>query len=288
MELIYKLYNLAATEEPEPLPWGRYHVLWVLGVLALTAILCTALKDCKDMGFRVCILALFGIMLIFEIYKQIFFSMEMVDGVLTFNYNWGNFPFQLCSTPLYVLPFLGILRDGPVRDFAASYTVSFTLLGGLVVYLFPSTVFDVFVVGNVQTMTHHGIQIVTGIFTAVWYRKRLNRSFFMKGALVFTVMFTVAMLLNTVGREALISIGAITSETNFNMFMISPYFDINPPIFEELVNSIDPWLFVVIYFIGVPVVAAALMFGCEILVNGISRHRGKTLSAHEKKPLYDN
>ena len=265
MNLIYKLYNLALAEQTMPTPWGRYHILWIVGVVAFSVVLCALIGKSEDRGFRVSILVLWGIMLVFETYKQVFFSISVSEGALVFDYDWCVFPFQLCSTPLYVLPFLGILRDGPARDFAASYTMSFALLGGLAVYAFPGSVFGKCIIGNVHTMLHHGIQIVTGIVTAARYGRRIGHSFFMKGVAVFTAMFTVAMLLNTVGREYLVSIGEISADTPFNMFMINPAFRIETPVLQDLVGRISPWAIVAIYFFGVPIAAAAVAWGCRAI-----------------------
>ena len=260
MAFLKRLYDLSRVSQDVPALYGGYHMLWIAGTVLFAVALCLVLKGCRDRAFRICILAMWGVMLVLEIYKQIFFSVIVVEGVPTFSYCWSNFPFQLCSTPLYVLPFLGILRDGHARDFAAAYTMSFSFIGGIAVYAFPSTVFTKLMIVNVQTMVHHGIQIIAGVLAAVWYRRRLGRGFFFKGFAVFVIVFTVAMLLNTLGRDYLISSGAITEETEFNMFMINPNLQVKAPICEELLRSIPPWTVVVLYFVGVSLVAAGIMW----------------------------
>ena len=122
-------------------------------------------------------------------------------------------------------------------------------------------------IGNIHTMTHHSIQIATGSLTAVWYRKRLDKRFFVKGFAVFALMFTIAMILNTVVRDHLIAVGAITETTLFNMFFINPNLENSILVFTEIFDKISPWGLVALYFVGVPLVAAIVMVACKKLLN---------------------
>jgi len=198
-------------------------------------------------------------MFLFELYKQIFFCLDKVDGAYVYNYNWEDLPFQLCSTPLYVLPLLALLRDGPARDFVASYTMSYALIGAIAVFLVPDTVFTTFGMLNVQTMIHHGIQFVTGLFTAAWYRKRLTRKFYLKGWSVFVIVFTIAMILNTVFHDYLIDSGRLTVEDNFSMFFLNPDQKFEIPAFEWFFDRITSHEFILLYFIGLPFCSAIIM-----------------------------
>lgn len=259
MDLIEKLYNLTTIEQAEPAPGGSYHLAWIISAIAVTLILCAIVRRADDMVFRKIILFLWLVMVVFEAYKQTLFNAEMIDGKLVLNYDWSEFPFQLCSTPLYVLPWLALLKDGLIRDFAASFTMTYALIGGVAVYMFPGSVFTGYIVGNVQTMIHHGIQIATGVITAVKYRDRLNFKFFLKGFLTFVLLFTVAMLLNSVFRDYLISAGIMEVDETFNMFLVSPYMEFKSPAFEDVMLLFTPWQRVVLYFIGLPIGAAIVM-----------------------------
>ena len=267
MNWVEKAYKLTDIAQTEPQPWDGYHIAWCVAVLLFSVVLSLAIRNSSDKVFRRTILVMWLVMLAFEIYKQIFFSAELVDGAVVFSYNWTDFPFQLCSTPLYVLPILAFLKDSTIRDFAASYTASYALIGGIAVYLFPSSVFCDFLIGNLHTMTHHGIQISTGIITAEWYRKRINKSFFFKGVVTFAVMFTVAMLLNTVFRDYLVNTGRMAADETFNMFLINPYMEFSSPAFEDVLLKFSPWGRVALYFFGLPVGAAVVTWLLRLILN---------------------
>ena len=259
MNLLEKIYELSEITVTEPLPGGELHLSFVVLVVALSAVLCVTLRNCRDKTLRATVFVMWLVMLAFEVCKQLAVSLDTVDGEIIFSYDWGSFPFQLCSTPLYILPFLALLRDGKARDFCAAYIMTYGLLGGVAVYLFPDTVFDEHLFLNIQSMVHHGLQIVSGVLTAVWYRKKCGKGFFMKGHFVFVIMFTVAMLLNTVFYEFLLDSGRIDKDDTFNMFLISPYMDFDIPLFTDFFNSLSPWAMVCVYFLGVPVGASVLM-----------------------------
>ena len=205
MELFVNLFYLPNNTMEEPSAFGGLHLLCLLLVITASVLACVFFRDASDKTFRLIIGVSFAIMLAFEIWKQIAVSTDVVDGVITFSYRWFVFPFQLCSTPLYVLPFLAFLPDSELRDVFAAYTMTFAFVGGIAVFLFPKTVFTTYTALNAQTMVHHGLQITTAAYTASYYRKRLNLRFFLGGACVFTIFFVIANLLNTLGYDYLVA-----------------------------------------------------------------------------------
>ena len=113
--------------------------------------------------------------------------------------------------------------------------------------LVPATVFTEFALVNVQTMVHHGSQIVLGIFILVHERKRLNLKFFIPALYVFGVVFATAMSMNFIMR-------AITTET-FNMLYVSPYYPCVLPLLDIVYANTPYVVFLLIYVIGFVLVA---------------------------------
>lgn len=260
MELLEKMVDFVNIEVEEPIAFGPLHLLFIFLVVALSVFLCIKFKDSYDRTFRLIIGGAFVIMLILEVIKQVLFRMSVVDGEIVYEYAWSDFPFQLCSTPLYVLPFLAILPDGRLRDLAASYTMTFALIGGISVYTIPQTVFSCNGATNIQTMIHHGLQIVTGVLTAVYYRRRINTRFFIGGVSVFALMIAIACILNTVGYDTFVSLGWMAEGDSFNMFYISPRADQSVPVLSELLKSFPPAVYIVGYFVALTLIAALLTY----------------------------
>ena len=92
--------------------FGAFHLVSLLLVIVATVLLIVYFKDCDEKTFKRIALIGWIIMLSFEIYKQ-FVSSYSIDenGVITWAYEWHRFPFQLCSMPLYVLPFVIFMKE---------------------------------------------------------------------------------------------------------------------------------------------------------------------------------
>ena len=217
-----------------PQEYGKLHILFSIGVIALAILLSVRFRNAGDKTFRTLIGVMFAVMLLGEVGKQVFSNMSVVEGEIKYTYNWSNLPFQLCSTPIYVMPFLSFMPNSRIRDFAASYIMTVGLTGGIAVYLVPKTVFSAKTFLNIQTMIHHGIQVVAGVFTAVYYRRRINCRFYFDGLAVFAILFLIANLLNTVGYDMLLANGILAEGDEFNMFYISPHTEQSIPVFSDV------------------------------------------------------
>ncbi len=252
--VLFKILELSAIQMEKPEPYGDYHILCFAVFGVITLLVCAVLRDCRDSTYRFVIFLFWLSLAVWETYKETVISHRIVGGEVVFSYPWSAFPFQLCSTPLYVLPLLAALPDSWLRDAFACYTAAFAFIGGFGVFLFPRTVFGASLFGNIHSMNHHGIQIVTGVFTMIWYRRRrrLNFRFFLLGEALFTGMFMTAMWLNTVFYEHLKTIG---KHHGFNMFFINPSEPFKILIFEDILNKISKDIIHVYYFIGVTLLA---------------------------------
>lgn len=273
MSLLERICNIVNIEIEEPAPYGWLHLLCALVLLLLTVFLCIKIKDASDRAFRTVIIVSWAVMFLLELFKQTLFPLTMQEGAVVYNYSWVDFPFQLCSTPIYVLPLLGFLRDGKARDFAASYIMTVGLIGGLAVYFDPETVLVVTMVKSVQSMVHHGIQVLTGILTAVYYRKRITKSFFYRGIVTFSVMFLIANLLNTVGFNILTSSGIMPEDASFNMFYISPNRDQYFPMLGELFSVLHPAVYITGYFLAISAGSALICYAVNLCQRLVEKHR---------------
>jgi hypothetical protein len=140
--------------------------------------------------------------------------------------------------------------------------MTFGLIGGVAVYLVPKTVFTFRAAINVQTMVHHGIQIVTGVFTALYYKKRITHRFFFGGVALFGVFFAIANVLNTVGYDFFVRMGWMADGAAFNMFYISPYVNNDLPVLSTIYPLVPYPVYLIIYIFGFTLVAA-LVYAIE-------------------------
>ena len=238
---------ISATMDTPPM-YGWLHLLFLGLTVLLTVLLLVLFQNADRRTERRILLAVWLTMLLAELYKQLVVSMTVEDGVAVWEYVWFYFPFQLCSTPLFVLPLAFLLPEGRVHRAAVSFLASFALFGGLVVMLYPASVLYHVIGVNFQTLIHHGLQVVSGIYLAARYRRASFSRFFSSATLTFLCLFSIALLSNVVFRSK-----------GLNMFYIGPYAP--PPLefLEELFRAIPYPLFLASYILLFTLVAALVL-----------------------------
>ena len=249
-----------------PKNYGAFHIIMILLVILASALMCVHLKIASDKTFRKTLFIIWAVMVIGEIYHQLCFSFDSSPDGFEWSYPWYKFPFQFCSSPLYTLPFVIFLPDGRIRDGFVAFLASFSLFAGLAVTIYPNDVFCSTLGVNLQTMIHHGLQVVIGVFLAVRNREKLSVRFFLRGVPVFISILAIAFVMNEVGYHMLSASGATDT---FNMFYISPYFDCTLPILCDLYPILPYPVFLMVYLFGFILVAAlvyCIVWGAILLV----------------------
>ena len=250
MNFLIKFYNLMTLTMQEPSNFGWFHLVCIVAIILSTVAVCKLFKDSSDKTVRRISAIVWGVIALFEIYKQLIFGFE-------WDYSWYAFPFQFCSSPLYILPIIAFAKNEKLREFCIAYMMTFSLFAGLAVFCYPNDVFVETIGINIQTMVHHGSQILMGVFYIVRYRAKLTCKFFVGGIWVFVSMVFIAMLMNICVYHIL---SAAKIYETFNMFYISPYFDCTLPLLSLIWGRIPYFLFVMLYFFGF-ILCALIVFG---------------------------
>lgn len=245
----------------EPQPYGWFHLLSLGVTVAVTVFLCATHKkgDNKRVHRTVIVTAI--VVTLLEIYKQINFNFSYENGV-SFDYTWYSFPFQFCSTPMYIGLLAGLTRKGKIHDASSAYLATFSIFAGICVMLYPVTVFIDTIGINIQTMVCHGSMISVGIYLLYSGYVKLEHRTILKAIPIFAVCVGLAVVLN----EAAYQMG-ILEEHNFNMFFISPYSAPELPLFS-LIQPHVPFVVSLIIYIGAFTLAAYLIL---LAAMGVSR-----------------
>ena len=278
MDFLVKLFNTVTAEfESAPESYGLFHIVSIIVAIALTVLVCKLFKDSSDRAVNILTAFVWVVILALEVYKQVIFGLELENGVFTWDYAWYAFPFQFCSSPLYILPIIAFTKNEKLRDACIAYMMTFSLFAGLAVFCYPGDVFIRTIGINYQTMIHHGSQILMGIFYAVRYRGKFGVRFFFGGVSVFVVMSFIAMVLNVGVYHAFLAFGI---DETFNMFYISPYFDCTLPLLSTVYEKIPYVGFVSVYFFGFILCALIVYSILSGLLSGVrSAH---DIKVHEK------
>lgn len=232
--------------------YGWFHLLSFLLTILTAIYLCATHKPGDDARVRRVVLIVAVIVSVMEIYKQVNYSFGYQDGI-SYDYQWYIFPFQFCSTPMYIGLLGGLTKKGKVHEAACAYLATYSVFAGLCVMLYPSTVFIDTIGINIQTMFCHGSMIFVGVYLLYSGYVKLEHKTILKAIPVFAVCVALAVIMNEIAHQ----VGLLETET-FNMFFISPYCEPSLPVYS-LVQAVVPFPWCLIIYVAAFSVAAYLM-----------------------------
>lgn len=228
-------------EIPDLKGYGLFHLSFVFLTLVFIALFIKIGLSHNDKTFRITILC-FGIMfLVLEILVQIYHNRD------NDSYDWGLFPFQLCSTPIYFCLIVPLLPK-KAREFAYPYGAFYLTIAGISVLVNPGSVIVPTVIVSARSLFWHGAMVVLGfyIITVKRYGKKVQE--LLPGLLIFIGAVGIATGLNVVYEHFRV---LYDLEDGFNMMYISPY---EESVLDFLNNIKDKtgWFFVLLtYLFGV-------------------------------------
>jgi hypothetical protein len=249
-----------------PQPYGWFHLLWfALSFLVLIPML--HFSKNKDRNYvRNVVWATAILVILLEIYKQINYSFSYENGI-AFDYQWYAFPFQFCSTPMYIGFLAGIFKKGKIHESLCAYLATYAMFAGFGVMFYPTTVFIETIGINVQTMICHGSMITIGIYLFYTGHVQLKHKTILKAMPVFAA----AVALAVIGNEIAYRTGLLERET-FNMFYISPYCDPHLPVYS-LVQGVVPFPFCLMIYIAGFTAAAYLILLAAIGIKQLNKKK---------------
>ncbi len=262
MSFLEKLIFFLSGEMPRPGNYGWFHLMFVGIVLLGCFFLCRRYGDASARQERRILLLFWAVIVVLELYKELQFAMQYTEPVaenpVTWSYDWGSFPFQFCSTPFYILPIAALARNEKLRDAARMFLAVYAFFAGLAVYFYPNDVFIPTIGINIQTMVHHGSQVVLGVYLGMRLRRegKLTLSVFLRSAGIFCVLVVSALGLHLVAP--------LFTDRCFNMFYIGPRFPCSLVILDKIYLAIPYPAFLALYMLGFTY-AALLMLGLHKL-----------------------
>lgn len=274
MDFWRPILQILDTQMEEPACYGWYHLLWLGLTIFVTVMLCIFRKHDDFRQVRRLVLTVALITIGLEIYKQINFTFG--DGSEAPAFEWYAFPWQFCSTPMYVGLLAGLTPKGKLHDALCAYLATFAVFAGVCVMIYPGDVYVETMGINIQTMICHGSMITVGAYLLATGHVKLEHKTVLKAVPVFAVTIGIAMILNEVAH-----VTGLLEEHTFNMFFISPYCEPSLPVYS-LVQQVVPYPWSLIIYIAGFTVAAYLMLLIAMLIRRVA---AKLTVASHAKPL---
>lgn len=196
-----------------------------------------------------------GLLMLFsEIWKQYCLTFLLNNSA----YNWWYFPFQLCSTPMYVLLFLPHIKKERLYNACLTFLMSFGLLGGIAVFADTTGLHYPLPALTIHSYAWHILLIVIGGFAAAArFLEKSDRSTvnlpalqtFADAAVLYVFFCAVAACINHICSR----FGTI------NMFYINPEYPMEQVVFCELVPYLGN-IPVIFLYIAMTILGAGILF----------------------------
>lgn len=236
--------SIAWTMTPPP-AYGAFHILYTLIGFLLCGFIAWKLRNVKEKTASR-ILFFSGLFLILtEVLKQLFYYFAIKDNC----YSWGDFPFQLCSIPMYMCMVAPWLKPGKAKRGMYSFMVLYNLLGGAISFTEPSGLLHGYWFLTVHALMWHMLLVFIGLF--ICFSKRGgNQPGDYKGATwTFIALCAVAFGLNCFVQYGL--------GQHMNMFFVGPG---NSPI--VVFSQFSRWFG---WYINTPIYIFAVSLGAYLV-----------------------
>ena len=227
-----------------PLSYGWFHIVsLILMVLACILFVFLLARKHNKKTDNIFVFSIGLVFIVLEVYKQIFYTLYF--GY----YNWGKFPFQFCSLPMYLAFVAPLIKNEKIQDVIYRFLASFCFLAGFGIMIYPASCFSTSnIVMSIHTMIWHSLIVILGVYLIVsrGYGKKV------KELLTPTIMFIFFALVATVTNILSYNLyfGDLSKnihEVEFMLFYISPYYDMPLEFLTSVRDIVGFPLYVVLY-----------------------------------------
>ena len=253
METTNTFLRILDAQMTTPTPYGWFHLLTLGLTILATILLCVRGRNHSPQQVRSIVFGVAVTAVILEIYKQINYTFTLDGDTILTDYQWYAFPWQFCSTPMYIGLLAGRSRPGKFHDALCSYLATYAIFAGVCVMLYPVTIFTSTAAINIQTTFCHGSMIAVGAYLLASGHVKIHPKTLLQALPVFLVCVTLAAVMNELAYYS----GLLATET-FNMFFISRHCAPSLPVYS-LVQQILPYPLCLIIYVTAFTAAGGLM-----------------------------
>lgn len=238
------LRAISWTMTPPP-AYGPFHIIYTLSGFFLCGLLAWKMRKVSN---RTIEWTLFGCGLFLsltEVMKQFFYYYIMNDH----SYAWGDFPFQLCSIPMYFCLITPFVKAGKLKRGMFSFMVLYNLLGGAISFLEPSGLLHGHWFLTIHALMWHMMLVFIGLLLCFSGQGGQEKSDYLHATATFLVLCAVAFALNCFVRYGL--------GKEMNMFFVGPG---NSPL--AVFSNFSQWFG---WYVNTPIYMFAVCLGAYIV-----------------------
>ena len=248
--------SMAWRMEPPP-SYGTFHILFVLIGFTVCTVAAWLLRGVSEKTCDRILFVLGLILAISEVFKQGIYYFAICDN----SYHWGEFPFQLCSVPMYICLIAPWLKQGRLKRSMYAVMALYNFSGGVVAFFEPSGMLLDYWFLTIHSLTWHMMLVFIGLL--ILFSKRVGnlRSDYKVATVAFIAMCGFAFVMNCIVQYGI--------GDYMNMFFVGPG---NSPliVFSQISETLG-------WYINTPFYIIVVCLGAYILFNGIYYANNKCL-----------
>ena len=194
----------------EPPAYGAFHILFTVFGFALCAFAAWKLRQAGDKTVERILLWCGLVLAVSEVVKQFFCFFVIEENT----YHWGEFPFQLCSTPMYMCMAVPFVKKVWLKRAMYSFMVFYNLLGGAISFAEPSGLFHEYVFLTTHSCIWHMTLVFVGLLICFSQSVGTKKSDYKSATRIFIALCCVAFVMNCLVQFGL--------GEEMNMFFVGP------------------------------------------------------------------
>lgn len=245
--------------------YGAFHILYTLLGFAVCAFVAWKLRKAGDKTVNGILFCVGLVLALSEVFKQLFCYYVIENNA----YHWGEFPFQLCSMPLYLCLVAPLLKPGKVQRALYSFMVLYNLLGGAIAFAEPSGLFHEHWFLTMHSCIWHMLLVFVGLVLCFSKRGGCTKQDYMAATWTFVALCGIAFVLNCIVQFGL--------GGHMNMFFVGPG---DSPII--VFKQFSRWFG---WYVNTPIYMAAVCLGAYLIFLLIYSIQNKALPWRKKQAV---
>ena len=241
-----RFIEFTAWEMTKPKAYGPFHLIFTFLGVALCLLLAWKFRRLGERGNKILLISVSLFLMVTEAYKQLFYYYHMEDE----KYNFGIFPFHLCSVPMYLCFIAALIKPGKVRDGMYGFMTTFNLLGGIMAFIEPSGIVHEYWTLTLHAFIWHMCLIFVGFYLIASGRCAKTKKDFLYAIATFLVLCVIAFCINLIFWKA--------SEGDINMFYVGPRY--SPLIVFKDISKNFGWYISTLLYIPTVTLGAFIVF----------------------------
>lgn len=244
--MIGDLFRALDAPMTPPPAYGTVHILLIVVGLTLCISLAWLCRKFDERKNKILLLTFSGILIASEIFKQLFLYFVLCNNSIC----WGEFPFQMCSLPMYLCPIAVLSKNKRVQKMCYGYMMCFNLLGGFAGVFEPSGVFLDQVALTIHAVAWHYSLVFLSFYLLFSHRTGTTTEDYKDIVKLFVATCFIAFVINT--------LVGITVGDKINLFFVGP----NPAniIVFDTISEKFGWVASTAIYIPICCIAAGLIF----------------------------